>query len=148
MRDRFTIKDENLEDVFVAEGEIFTIGKKITIRTMDGEEILFIREKVLTLLSQFEFFIGEQLIGEMNRKFTFFKKSYQITTPNWHVQGDIWSHEYQILEGEQVIAKISKKWFQLMDAYEIEVENPNYLELVLGIVIAIDVDLLRDKQTN
>lgn len=146
--DYFAIKDENLEDVFIAEGNFFTFGKKIKIRTVQGEELLLIREKVFTFLSQFEFVVGDQIVGEMKRKLTFFKKNYEITSPNWQIQGDIWDHNYQILENGQVIASITKKWFRLMDAYEIDVQDPDSLELILGIVIAIDIDLLRDAQSN
>lgn len=146
--DYFSIKDENLEDVFIAEGNFFTFGKKIRLRTVQGEELLLIREKVLRLLSQFEFVIGDQVVGEMKRKFTFFKKNYEITSPNWEIRGDVWDHNYEILENGRIIARVTKKWFRLMDAYEIDVEDPEALELILGIVIAIDIDLLRDAQAN
>lgn len=146
--DYFSIKDENLEDVFIAEGNFFTFGKKIRIHTVQGEELLLIQEKVFTLLSRFEFIVGNQVVGEMKRKLTFLKKSYEITSPNWEIQGDVWSHNYQILENGRIIATITKKWFRLMDAYEIDVEDSEALELILGIVIAIDIDLLRDSQAN
>ena len=74
LRDRFTIMDENQRDVFAAEGEFFSLGKRITLHTMDGQELLLIKEKVWSLLSQYDFFIGDELICEMEQEFTFFKK--------------------------------------------------------------------------
>lgn len=144
LRDRFTIKNEDQQDVFFAEGEFFSLGKKITIRTMDGEELLFIKEKIWTFLAQFEFFIGEELICEMKQDFTFFKKKYNIVNPAWHITGDVWAFNYEIKEGNQTIATIQKKWFSWMDAYEIDVFEEDYTELILGIVIAIDADLSDD----
>ena len=77
----------------------------------------------------------------MKQEFTFFKKKYNIITPNWKITGDVWAMNYEIREGNQVIATINKKWFSFMDAYEIDVFAEEYLELVLGVVIVIDADL-------
>lgn len=144
LKDRFTIKDENMMDVFVAEGKFFSLGKQITISTMTGEELLFIKEKVWTFLSQFEFFIGDEKISEMKQELTFFKKRYNIISPAWQITGDIWDYSYEIKEGNDTIATVRKEFFTLMDAYEINIFVPEYTELVLGIVIAIDADLSDD----
>lgn len=144
LRDRFTIKDENLEDIFIAEGKFFSLGKQIKIATMAGEELLFIKEKVWSFLSQFEFFIGDEVICEMKQELTFFKKRYKILSPSWRIEGDVWAHNYEIIEGNETIATIRKEFFSWMDAYEIDIFVPDYTELVLGIVIAIDADLEDD----
>lgn len=146
LRDRFVIKDENMDDAFIADGKFFSIGKQITLKSMRGEELLLIKEKVLTLLSKFDFFIGNQLVCEMKQEFKFFKKSYNIVSPDWHIEGDIWALNYEILDGRKTIATIKKKWFSFMDAYEVDVLEEDAVELVLGIVIAIDADLDRDSQ--
>lgn len=140
-RDRFTIKDENMQDVFYVEGEFFSFGKKLRLYAMDGEEILFIRQKLWTILSKYEFLIGEDLICEMQQEFTFLKPRYQIITPNWSITGNVWAYNYDIQDETGQIASINKKFFSFMDAYEIEVYEEDYLELILGVVIAIDADL-------
>lgn len=147
-RDRFTVKNEDLEDVFYAEGEFFSFGKKIRLHTMDGDEVLYIKQKVLSLLSRYEFYIGNEKISEMKQEFTFFKKKYNIITPDWKITGDIWDYNYEIREGNRVIAKINKKWFSFMDAYEIEVYEEDYLELILGVVIVIDAETDASKKAN
>lgn len=144
-RDRFTIKDENQQDVFYAEGELLTIGKRITLRTMDGEDLLLIKEKVFRWLSQYDFYVGDHLIGEVKRELSLFKPRYTMVTPAWTIQGDIWSYNYEIKEGGQLIATINKKLLSFMDAYEIKVYEEEYVELVLGIVIAIDADLAKGE---
>ena len=140
-RDRFTVKDENMDDVFFAEGKFLSFGKKIHMHTMDGDEVLYIKQNVWSFLSRYEFFVGDELISEMKQEFTFFKKKYNIITPNWQNTGDVWALNYEIREGNQVIATINKKWFSFMDAYEIDVLAEEYLELILGVVIVIDADL-------
>lgn len=146
-RDRFRITNENQEDVFFAEGEFLSFGKKIRLYTMDGEELLFIKEQVFKFLSQYDFYIGEQLVGEMKKELSFFKARYTILQPDWTIQGDLWSHHYEIKDGQQLVAVIRKKVFSFMDAYEIEVYADDFVELVLGIVIAIDADLAKDQNS-
>lgn len=144
-RDRFRITNENQEDVFFAEGEFLSFGKKIRLYTMDGEELLFIKEQIFKFLSQYDFYIGDQLVGEMKRELSFFKTRYTMLQPDWTIQGDLWSHNYEIKSGNQMIAVIRKKVFSFMDAYEIEVYEEDFVEIVLGIVIAIDADLAKDQ---
>jgi len=144
LNDRFTIKDEEQQDVFAAEGEFFSLGKNITLSTMSGEELLLIKEKVWTFLAQYEFYIADELICEMKQEFTFFNKKYTIVNSSWRIEGDIWDHNYEIKDGNQTIATINKEFFSWMDVYEIEVFQEDYTELVLGIVIAIDADLEDD----
>lgn len=145
-RDRFRITNENQEDVFFAEGEFLSFGKKIRLYTMDGEELLFIKEQIFKFLSQYDFYIGDQLVGEMKRELSFFKTRYTMLQPDWTIQGDLWSHNYEIKAGNQMIAVIRKKVFSFMDAYEIEVYEEDFVEIVLGIVIAIDADLAKDQE--
>lgn len=145
-RDRFRITNENQEDVFFAEGEFLSFGKKIRLYTMDGEELLFIKEQIFKFLSQYDFYIGDQLVGEMKRELSFFKARYTMLQPDWTIQGDLWSHNYEIKAGNQMIAVIRKKVFSFMDAYEIEVYEEDFVEIVLGIVIAIDADLAKDQE--
>lgn len=82
----------------------------------------------------------------MKQELAFFKKKYNIVTPDWRIHGDVWSMNFDIVEGSEPIATIRKKWFSFMDAYEIEVFKEDYLELILGVVIVIDADLEKDAQ--
>ena len=146
-RDRFTIKNEAQEDIFFAEGEFLSFGKKIRLYTMDGEELLFIKEKIFKFLSQYDFYIADQLMGEMKRELSFFKARYTMVQPDWTIQGDLWGHNYEIKDGQQLVAEIRKKVFSFMDAYEIEIFEEDFVELILGIVIAIDADLDKEQSS-
>ncbi|HZK46543.1 MAG TPA: hypothetical protein VFC64_01245, partial [Atopostipes sp.] len=88
--------------------------------------------------SNYKIYIGNQLLLEVKQELAIFKKKYEIVTPDWRIRGDVWSMNFDIVEGSEPIATIRKKWFSIMDAYEIEVFKEDYLELILGIVIMID----------
>lgn len=146
LRDRFTIKNENQQDVFYAEGKWLSFGKQITLQTLNGEDLLLVKEKVFRWLSHYEFYVGDQLVGEIKRELSLLQPRYRMIAPAWTIQGDIWSHHYEIKENQQLIAEISKKFLSFMDAYEIKIHQEASVELVLGIVIAIDADLAKQDQ--
>ena len=53
-KDKFNIYDERGEIKYTAEGEIFTLGKKLHITDTNGQEVIFIRQRLLTFLPKYE----------------------------------------------------------------------------------------------
>lgn len=96
-------------------------------------------------MSSYDFYIGTELLCTMKQQFAFFKNKYTIVTPSWRIEGSVWDVDYEIVEDNQVIARVHKKWFSWMDAYEIDVFEESYTELLLGTVIAIDADLSKSE---
>src|SRR5215510_11337633 len=47
--DDYTIKNERGEDVFFVDGHAFSIGDKLSFQDMAGNELAFIRQRLLTL---------------------------------------------------------------------------------------------------
>ena len=58
-KDKFSIYDENGEIQYTAEGEIFTLGKKLHIKDLNGREVIFIKQRLLTFLPKYEISINE-----------------------------------------------------------------------------------------
>ena len=78
------------------------------------------------------------VFAEVVKKITFFRQAYTIAGPDWTVEGDFWSHDYQLYCGKSVIASISKEWFTWGDAYEINID-PSVDEIAtLATVLVID----------
>jgi uncharacterized protein YxjI len=57
--------------------------------------------------------------------------------------GNIVDHEYEIEQGGNTIATVSKRWFRVRDTYGVEIEPGADVPLVLSVVVAID-DMSRD----
>ena len=88
IRDRFTVKDESEQDRYYAEGEIFTIGKKLHICDIAGNEAAFVQQKVLTFLPRFFVYVDGVQVAEIVKEFTFLHPRYRIEGPGWRVEGD------------------------------------------------------------
>src|SRR6185295_8309319 len=71
--DDFVIKDETGRDVFFVDGRAFSIGRKLSFQDMAGNELAFIREKLLSLGPGFviEFPRGGGSVTMKKHRFTF-----------------------------------------------------------------------------
>ena len=138
-RDRFLVKDEVGNDRYTAEGEFFTWGKKLHIYYASGEEVAFIRQKVLSFMPRFFIEIGGQVVCEIVKEFTFFRQSYRLAGVPWHLSGDIWAHEYSLDDHSGMhIMRMSKKWFTWGDSYELDILDPQNELLSLCVALAVD----------
>lgn len=144
--DKFWIYDQQGNGKYYVEGEVFSFGKKLHMYDANGQEIAYIQQKLLTFLPKYEIYTPEGLVGEVVKDFTFFHQRYEVNGPGWVVEGDFFDHEYQIMDGNGVIAAVSKEWFTFGDAYEIQVANHVKESFLVAIVLVIDACI--DAQRN
>ena len=113
-RDRFSVKDEAQCDRWFAQGEIFTLGRKLHVYGADGAEVAYIRQKVLSFLPRYYIEIdGKEY--EFVRELTLLRPKYSIRNLDWKVEGNIWEHDY-VVKGERGdIMRMSKAWFSWGD---------------------------------
>ncbi|MBR3544547.1 MAG: LURP-one-related family protein, partial [Oscillospiraceae bacterium] len=122
-KDRFSVKDADGIDRYTAEGELWSLGKKLHVNNMAGEEVAYIQQKLLTFLPRFHVFDGGILVAEIRKEFTFFRPSYVIEGPDWQVSGSFLEHDYEITHHGMPIVSVHKVWLSWGDAYEIDIED-------------------------
>lgn len=137
-RDRFTVKDEYGEDKYCVEGEILSLGKKLRIYDMGGNELAFVRERLLAFMPKFTIEINGREIAEIVKKFTFLRPKYYVNGLGWDVEGDFFSHNYDITDGNKTIVSIHKQFMAWGDTFEIDVQKDNDEIIALAVVLAID----------
>lgn len=137
-RDRFTVKDEYGEDKYYVEGEILSLGKKLRIYDMDGNELAFVRERLLAFMPKFTIEINGSEIAEIIKRFTFLRPKYYVDGLGWDVEGDFFSHNYDITDGNKTIVSIHKQFMAWGDTFEIDVQKDNDEIIALAVVLAID----------
>lgn len=138
--DSYDIYDEAGNTVFSVKGQL-SWGHCFKIFDAYGNHIGTVKERLFTLLPKFEIYSGDNYIGSIKRDFSFFKAKYDVDFNGWHVDGNFWEWEYQIINSSGFpIANISKQIFKLTDTYIIDVANPNDALCALMLVIAIDAE--------
>lgn len=137
LRGRFSIQDQQEQDVYLIEGSFMQIPKTFSISSVDGEEVATITKKVFSLLPKFFVEVdGETLTIE--KSFTFFKDRYTIDAADLEIDGDWWDMDFQIKRHGEVVGNVEKKWFTFGDSYEIQVFDPDVEKVLIALVVAID----------
>ncbi|ASI36794.1 hypothetical protein A0126_14745 [Exiguobacterium sp. N4-1P] len=137
LRGRFSIQDQQEQDVYLVEGSFMQIPKTFSISSVDGEEVAVITKKVFSLLPKFFVEVdGETLTIE--KSFTFFKDRYTIDAADLEIDGDWWDMDFQIKRHGEVVGSVDKKWFTFGDSYEIQVFDPDVEKVLIALVVAID----------
>lgn len=80
-------------------------------------------------------------MGCISKELTFLKPKYDIDCNGWHIEGDFFEWEYQILNSAGgCIAQVSKQLLNWTDTYVIDVQNPADALCALMLVLAIDAE--------
>lgn len=138
--DSYDIYDEAGETVYVVKGQL-SWGHRLKIFDANGNELGTVQERVLTFLPKFEMYLGHQYLGCISKELTLFRPRYNIDCNGWHIEGNFFEWDYNILGANgQCIAAISKQIFQLTDTYVIDVYEPEDALCALMLVLAIDAE--------
>ncbi len=138
--DSYDIYDEQGNTVYVVKGQL-SWGHCLKIYDVMGNEIGMVQERVFTMLPKFELYLGTDYVGCISKAFSFFKPQYQIDCNGWHVEGDFFEWDYQVVDrGNTQVAKVSKQLFHLTDTYVIDVRDSEDALCALMLVLAIDAE--------
>lgn len=135
-------------DIYAEDGSVlYTVRSKLAwghcLKIFDAQdrEVGVVKERVITLLPQFEMYLGERYLGCIRRELSFFRPRYSIDCNGWQVEGNFLAWDYTIRDaGGQHIASITKELMHFTDVYAIDVDNPADALCVLMLVLAIDAE--------
>ncbi|MEI2644156.1 MAG: LURP-one-related family protein [Candidatus Nanopelagicales bacterium] len=137
------ILDDQGEHIFKVNGKALRIRRTLVIEHRDGGELFKIQERKLH--------IKETMAIETPEGATAATVKAKLISPIRHrmvaeladgteydVTGNILDHEYEIKNGKQLVATVSKKWIRVRDTYGIEI-MPGFGEaLILAIAVCLD----------
>ena len=136
--DRFIVKDENGEDKYFVEGEMFSMGHKLHVYDKSENEVGYIRQKLFTLMPEFEVIVNGVVIGDLIKKFTFINQSYYLDGTNLELTGDFFAHEYALYKDGYAVMTVGKEWFTWGDSYVLNIADDADEILCLVIVLSVD----------
>ena len=145
-KDKFSIMDSSGADKYYVEGKMISVGKKLRVYDTAGNELAFVSQKVVSLMPKFCVEMNGEEVAVIKKKFTLMKPKYLIEGPGWEVQGDFFSHDYEITDGGRTIVAIHKKWMAWGDTFELDIADESQEVLAVAVVLAIDA--VMDSQQN
>ena len=141
--DDFRIQNEAGEDVFFVDGRAFSIGDKLSFQDMAGNELAFIRQKLLSWGPTYEIQRDGQLAAVVKKElFTFFRCRFMIDVPgpdDLEAEGNFLDMEYTFNRGGSVVAEVSKRWFAFTDTYGVDIADDQDPVLILASTVVIDM---------
>jgi len=148
--DDFTIKDEAGTDRFFVDGKAFSLGKQLSFQDMQGQELAFIRQKLLAWGPTYEIYRDNELFAVIKKElFTFFHCRFTVDVPgpdDLEARGDFTDHEYAFWRQSGLRATVSKQWFAWSDTYGVDIAEGEDDVLILASTVVIDMACHGDRQ--
>ncbi len=138
----FEIEDERGNPVYRVDGKVLRIRETFVLEDLAGHEVATIREKKIALRDTMNVLRGGEVVATIRKAWvTPFRDKFGIDVrggEDMTAQGKILDHEYEIHQGGETVARVSKHWFTIRDTYGIEVAPGHDDGLILAIAVAID----------
>jgi uncharacterized protein YxjI len=148
--DDFIIKDESGEDRYYVDGKVFTLGNQLSFQDMEGNELAFIRQKLLAWGPTYEIYRDGELQAVVKKAlFTLFNCRFSVDVPgpdDLEATGTFTDHEYEFKRGDSTVAVVSKRWFSWTDTYGVEVADGEDDLLILASTVVIDLACHGDRR--
>jgi len=144
---QFDIYDEHQHPAYKVSGHFMSLSNQLELLNSRGEMILQASKKIFTFLPLYTIYSshGEPL-ATMKKLFSLHPNFViNFNRNEYQVSGDFFAHSYEISDGRNTVAYISKKYLTWGDTYEIDILDTDNLEVWLFTVIVIDQVLFQNK---
>lgn len=143
------ITDARGKDRYLVDGAAISLGRRLVIKDMQGEEVARIQQALIAFTPTFEIRTHSGASARISMKLLTLTDRLKIDVPGWddlEARGDLFHHEYGIYRKNRKVAHVSKSWFSLRDSYGIEIKEGEDEALILASAVVIDEILdMREK---
>ncbi len=144
----FKIRNEAGQEVFFVDGRVFSLGDKLSFQDMSGNELAFIRQKLLSWGPTYEIYRQGELAAVVKKHlFTLIHCRFSVDVPgpdDLEATGSFWDLEYKFTRGNKPVAEVSKRWFSWSDTYGVDICDGEDEILILAATVVIDLACHRD----
>jgi len=140
----FYIENESGQKVFKVDGKVLRVRDTLKFKDMQGNTLCQIQQKVARIKDTMEVdspdgrkvaAVKKAIITPVRDRWTAKIKN----GPDLDIQGNILDHEYNIKEGRNKVAEVSKKWFRVRDSYGVEVAPDQEDVIILAVTVVVDM---------
>jgi uncharacterized protein YxjI len=150
--DDFVIRDDDGQDAFFVDGKVFTLGHQLSFQDMEGNELAYIRQKLLAWGPTYEIYRDGQLQAIVKKSlFTLIHCRFSVDVPgpdDLEARGNFTDHEYEFERDGRTVAVVSKRWFSWTDTYGVEIADGEDDILILAATVVIDMACHGDQEKH
>ena len=153
--DDFVIKDDAGRDHFFVDGKALSLGDKLSFQDMQGQELAFIQQKLLSWGPTYEIYHAGRLEAVVKEKlWSFFKYRFLVDVgadgpgpEDLEIEGDFFNREYSFTRGGRTLATVSRKFWSWADTYGVDVAEGADDVMILACTVVVDMvtEKHRDK---
>ena len=140
--DDYYIRDDQGREVYFVDGKALSFRGQLSFKDLDGNELAFIRQKLLKLSPTYEIHRGGQLAAVVKKElFALFHHKFAVDVPgpdDLEAKGDFLDHEYVFRRGDRDVATVSKRWLTFADTYGIDIAAGEDDVLILASAVVVD----------
>ena len=141
--DDFWVEDETGERAFHVDGKVARLRDTYVIETADGQELVKIIERKLSLHKSLRIERqGQELATVSKALLNPLRDSFRVEIVGGGVlvaKGDLFDHEFSIAwENGVPMAQVSKRLFSVRESYGLSVEPSQDVVLALAVAVCID----------
>ena len=140
--DDYWIDTDSGQPAFKVDGKALRIRKRLALETPDGDNVLTIRKKILSIRNTMEIKRDGETVAIVKKALiTPLRDSFSIELErgeDMEARGNIFDHEYEIERGGDTVAEVSKRWVRMRDTYGIEIAQAQDDALILAVTVCID----------
>ena len=136
--DSYDVYDEYENPKYYVKAEFLALGHQLHIYDRHRKEVGMIKQRLLTLMPAFDIEIDGEIVGTIQKRFTFLKPKYEVDFNGWRCEGDFLGWDYQVYADCSPVIHITKELWHWGDTYVIDFVHPADELMGLMLVIAID----------
>src|SRR5262249_34409052 len=133
----FWITDENGNEAFHVDGHALQLRKTFELTDSSGAMVASIRQQPFRWRGTMDIERDGAVIATVRRaNFSLFQHRYDVTLADgtaWLATGNFADLNWELAAPDRVVGRISRQWFQVRDAYGVEVEPGEDPALVIAV---------------
>ncbi len=142
-KDDFWVTDERGDRVFYVDAKMLSLHNTLVLSDASGRRLASIKNKLLTFTDAMNIEHDGRVVATVHK--AVFSPLHHRAIIDLHngdgrleAVGDIIDKEFEIRDGHQVLARISRKWFRIRDTYGVDVAPGENDALMICIAVCLD----------
>jgi uncharacterized protein YxjI len=142
IKDDFWITDEQGNRVFFVDAKILSLHHTLELKDAYGRKLATIKHKLLTVTDAMEIEDEGGVVATVH-KAVFSPLHHRANIDlvgggRLEAVGNIIDKDFEIRDGGQVIARVSRAWFRIRDTYGVDVAPGQNDGFIIGVAICLD----------
>ncbi len=149
LKGNYHVVNEQDVEILHAEGKPLSLRKKYIVKNVEGEELFYIRQKLLTFQPTFFISKNGKDLFKIVKSFSFKPEIFveSLEDPDaFYVEGNFWGFEFKFFQDGREFAYVSKDIWKMTDTYGVAIEDGKDDQLILTVVIIINI--IKDLESS